>query len=72
MKYQRERGMVVFLQTLSFYGFIRSEKDDSLFFNSIGVTEGEFKDLREGNIVDFIRVDTPRGLRAIDVKLVAK
>ena len=72
MSYDREKGMVVFLQTLSLYGFIRSEKDDAVFFHSAGLTEGEFKDLREGNIVDFIRVDTPRGLRAIDVKLVAK
>ena len=72
MNYQREKGIVVFLHTVSLYGFIRSEKDDSVFFHSSGLTESEFKDLREGNIVDYIRVDSPRGDRAIDVKIAAR
>ncbi len=69
MNYDRENGMIVFLHRDAGYGFIQDENNGSVFFHSSGVTENSFTDLREGNKVEFIRVDSPKGGRAIDVKL---
>lgn len=69
MNYDREPGIIVFLHRDAGFGFIQDEKDGSVFFHSSGVTENSFTDLREGNKVEFIRVESPRGERAIDVKL---
>lgn len=71
MDLEREVGMITFLHRDRLFGFIRSEDKKEIFFHASGVIAPSFEYLREGNEVNFMRCETPKGTRAIGVKVVA-
>ncbi len=51
------------------YGFIRAENGEEVFFHRSAIVEGDFDFIREGQDVSFELEQSPRGMRAKDVKV---
>jgi cold shock protein len=62
------RGTVNRLKLDRGFGFIRSSGGEDVFFHRSSVTDGSFDTLREGQEVTFETENSPRGIRARDVK----
>ena len=52
------------------YGFIRTEKSDSLFFHASALEGVRYEDLREGDKVSFVEGRSEKGDRAENVRRV--
>lgn len=49
------------------FGFIESPEGKDLFFHCSGV-EGDFEDLKEGDLVTYETEEGPKGLKAVKVQ----
>lgn len=67
----REKGYIRHLNMGKGYGFIAKEMEDpaAIFFHANALMEAEFKDLREGQTVTFVKVPAPKGTKAIAVRI---
>ncbi len=53
------------------FGFIEGEKGDIFFHHSSVEAEGGYDSLREGQLVEYVEGQGPKGPRAESVKVVA-
>ncbi len=53
------------------FGFISDTDGREVFFHQNGVTEGQFMNLKEEMRVEFEIEDSPKGPRAVDVRIAA-
>jgi CspA family cold shock protein len=60
-------GAVKWFDTKKGYGFIEQEDGDDVFVHFSAIEEDGFKDLEEGQQVEFNVVETEKGLQAEDV-----
>ena len=61
------RGKVKWFNNRRGYGFIESSKED-IFIHHQAIDMPGYKTLKEGNIVEFEVIETPKGLQAIRIK----
>lgn len=54
------------------FGFINDTDGRELFFHQSGLIEAKFSDLTEGTQVEFEVENSPKGPRAVSVKICAK
>lgn len=66
----REQGIVKWFNESKGYGFITSQTGEDVFVHYSSIQHNGFKTLREGQDVSFVRISTPKGLQAQEVKLV--
>jgi CspA family cold shock protein len=66
----RIKGTVKWFNTSKGYGFISREEGEDVFVHHSEIRGEGFKNLNEGEQVEFGVVDTPKGPRATDVKKV--
>lgn len=59
-----ERGVVKWFDTSKGYGFIEREGADDVFIHYSAIKEEGFKDLEEGQVVEFEVSDSDRGPQA--------
>lgn len=52
------------------YGFIEYNESADIFVHYSAINKDGFKTLKEGDIVDFKLIETPKGLQAVDVTAV--
>lgn len=52
------------------FGFITAEDGDEIFFHRSALEGIEFEALEEGNSVEFNTEKGPKGLRAVNVKMI--
>ena len=60
-------GSVKWFDTKKGYGFIEQDEGDDVFVHFSAIEEDGFKDLEEGQQVEFNIVETEKGLQAEDV-----
>ena len=60
-------GSVKWFDTKKGYGFIEQDEGDDVFVHFSAIEEDGFKDLEEGQQVEFNVVETEKGLQAEDV-----
>jgi CspA family cold shock protein len=51
------------------YGFIEAEDGESIFFHQTAVDGAEFESLQEGQAVEYETESSPKGPRAVSVKV---
>lgn len=51
------------------FGFISVEGQDDIFFHTNDCIEGNFNDMKEGDTVSFETESSPKGPKAVNVKL---
>ena len=59
-----ERGTIMKIFPDRDYGFIKQEDGQHVFLHSNEIVNGDFKDLYEGQIVEYVVVLRPKGLSA--------
>jgi CspA family cold shock protein len=52
------------------YGFIEAEDGEEIFFHRTGVEGEEFESLQEGKAVEYETESSPKGPRAVNVKVI--
>lgn len=52
------------------YGFIKSESGKDIFFHASRLAGVEFEDLAEGQPVEYLEEEGPKGVMAVDVTVV--
>ena len=62
------RGTVKWFNNTKGYGFIEYGDLEDIFVHYSAIRKDGYKTLKEGNIVDFILIETAKGLQAIDVE----
>lgn len=68
MKQETKTGTITRLISGKGYGFIRKEEDKSnIFFHASRVVSPGYDQLHEGDKVEFLEVQTPKGLNAVDI-----
>jgi len=69
----KKSGMIVFVHQYKGYGYILpdgcSYKSDYVFFHANGLSDSEFKDIREGTSCRFTEITTEKGKRGIGVEV---
>ena len=68
---KKKKGIVSAIIGNKDFGFICSEGENAdmdLFFHRSAVTVGEFDDLQPGDNVEYIKVPSEKGWRAVGVK----
>ena len=63
----RIRGTVKWFNTSKGFGFIARDDGDDVFVHYSAIRGGGFKDLAEGEEVEFSIEEGPKGLQAADV-----
>ncbi len=63
----RIRGTVKWFNTSKGFGFIARDDGDDVFVHYSAIRGGGFKDLAEGEQVEFSIEEGPKGLQAADV-----
>ena len=66
----RERGTVVFFNALKGWGFLKRSNKPDVFCHFSSITMDGYKQLREGDVVEFDVVQGDKGLQSSDVKLI--
>ncbi|MCZ6765774.1 MAG: cold shock domain-containing protein [bacterium] len=61
------RGRIKFFNDRKGYGFIESEKKDSIFVHNSSIKQDGYRTLEEGQEVWFDVKESPRGLEAVNV-----
>jgi CspA family cold shock protein len=56
--------------TKSTFGFIKGEGDKDVFFHESNLAGVKLHELKEGSTVEFEVQETPKGIEAINIKLV--
>ncbi len=64
------RGTVKFFNTQKGYGFIAQEEGDDVFVHYSNISGGGFKNLEEGQEVEFEVGEGRKGEEALDVRVV--
>ena len=64
------KGMVKTLSKKRGFGFIRNENGEDVFFHSSNLDSIKFRNLSEGDSVEFTLNKGQKGLRATDIKIV--
>lgn len=64
---ERIVGVVKWFNTTKGYGFIQREDGPDVFVHYSAIKEEGFKNLEEGESVEFTIVEGPKGLQASDV-----
>ena len=64
------RGTVKFFNTQKGYGFIAQEEGDDVFVHYLNITGSGFKNLEEGQEVEFEIGEGRKGDEALDVRAV--
>ncbi|MBF82412.1 MAG: cold-shock protein [Actinobacteria bacterium] len=64
------RGTVKFFNTQKGYGFIAQEEGDDVFVHYSNISGGGFKNLEEGQEVEFEVGEGRKGDEALDVRVV--
>ncbi len=60
-------GIVIYIHHKRRYGFIRGNDAQKLFFHESGVINPEFKELKAGNEVEYLEIESPKGMTAIGI-----
>ena len=63
-------GRVKWFNNEKGYGFIEFKEDEDIFVHYSAIEAEGYKTLSEGQLVEFKLVETSKGFRAINVKLV--
>ena len=63
-------GVIKTLSKKRGFGFIRNENGEDVFFNRSNLDSIKFRNLREGDSVEFTLDKGQKGLRATDIKIV--
>lgn len=66
----RESGTVKWFNASKGYGFISREEGEDVFVHYSAINAKGFRTLEEGQRVEFIIEETPKGLQAADVEVV--
>lgn len=66
----RMQGTVKWFNTVKGYGFIGREDGDDVFVNFSAIQMDGYRKLEEGQNVEFIIEDGPKGLQAAQVTLI--
>ena len=65
---ETKTGIIVMLKKSKGYGFIRPEDGvQNIFFHASGVLSPKFEELKNGERVEYLEAETPKGKKAIDV-----
>ena len=64
------KGMIKTLSKKRGFGFIRNENGEDVFFHRSNLESTSFRNLSEGNSVEFTIEKGQKGLRATDIKIV--
>ena len=64
------RGRVKWFNDQKGFGFIEVDGNKDVFVHHSAITGGGFKSLKEGDEVEFETTQGPKGLNAIEVKVV--
>ncbi len=62
-----KRGKVRWFNNEKGYGFISCENSDDIFVHYSAVEKEGYKTLKEGRQVEFVLIETDKGLQAVDV-----
>ena len=54
------------------FGFIKSDDEQALFFHRSELHGATFDSLKEGQNVEFEKGESPRGPKAVNIKLIKK
>ncbi|MBE0447206.1 MAG: cold shock domain-containing protein [Actinobacteria bacterium] len=66
------QGKVKWFNSRKGFGFIEQEDGPDLFVHHKAIQGGGFKDLNEGDIVEYSVTSGPRGGNAVDVRVVSR
>lgn len=64
---ERQIGIVKWFNNAKGYGFITLEEEDDIFVHFRQIRGDGYKTLQEGQRVEFVKVESPKGLQAEDV-----
>lgn len=64
------RGKVKWFNNEKGYGFIEYNDLEDIFVHYSAIKKDGYKTLKEGDIVDFKLIETPKGLQALEVTAV--
>jgi CspA family cold shock protein len=67
----KEQGVVKWFNGTKGYGFIQRSSGEDVFVHFSAIQENGYKTLNEGDAVEFICQQGPKGLNAADVSRVA-
>ncbi|MCD4685111.1 MAG: cold-shock protein [Anaerolineae bacterium] len=67
---ERVQGTVKWFNSQKGFGFIEREGGPDVFVHFSGITGGGYKELNEGDKVEFTITEGPKGLQATDVQRV--
>jgi cold shock protein len=71
MKTETQTGTIFSLIATKGYGFIKRNSDGkTIFFHASRVVSPEYADLHEGDKVEFLELETPKGTSATDVVVI--
>ena len=69
---ESKKGIIVVIQAMRGFGFIRGEDEEKIFFHASGVINPEFEELKEGNRVEYLEEVTSKGKKAIGVEIIGE
>lgn len=63
----KEKGEVKWFDSAKGYGFIQRQSGEDIFIHWTGIVADGYKTLNDGQAVEFIVADSPKGLNATQV-----
>lgn len=67
---ETQKGIITSIVSKKGYGFITQDNGERIFFHAIGVCDPQYEDLREGQPVEFMLKESPKGKLAIGVVVI--
>ncbi len=64
------KGIIVALNPKKGIGYIRESGGIDIFFQAHGVLSMNYDDLKEGTRVKYMKVETPKGVKAIGIVVI--
>lgn len=61
------QGIITRLLYAHGYGFIKEDSGKSIFLHASKVISPTYEELKEGDKVEFLIIETPKGLQGIDI-----